>query len=134
MANNFYVYKNFKIGKSLVEKNTNEIVRKIYEKAKKNRCKIIIPEDCVVGTSFEGNGEIKSLDQIKKNEIILDIGPISIKKINLLISQSSTLLWNGPAGYFENKNFSNGTVSIAEAISKNTHKKTLVSILAGGIR
>ena len=42
------------------------------------------------------------------------------------------MLWNGPAGYFENKNFSNGTVSIAEAISKNTHKKTLVSILGGG--
>ena len=132
MANNFYVYKNFKIGKSLVEKNTNEIVRKIYDEAEKNHCKIIIPEDCVVGTSLEGNGKIKSLDRVKKNEIILDIGPISIKKINLLISQSSTLLWNGPAGYFENKNFSNGTISIAEAISKNTHEKNLISILGGG--
>ena len=42
------------------------------------------------------------------------------------------MLWNGPAGYFENKNFSNGTISIAEAISKNTHEKNLISILGGG--
>ena len=43
MANNFFIYKNLKIGKSLVEENTNEIIRTIYEKANKNKCKIIIP-------------------------------------------------------------------------------------------
>ena len=41
-------------------------------------------------------------------------------------------MWNGPAGYFENKNFSNGTISIAESISKNTYENTLVSVLGGG--
>ena len=57
MANNFLIYKNFKIGKSLIETNTNNIIKKIYDKAKKNNCKIIIPEDCVVGTSFDGEGK-----------------------------------------------------------------------------
>ena len=52
MANNFLVYKNFKIGKSLVENNTMEIIKKIYNKASENNCEIIIPEDCMVGTSF----------------------------------------------------------------------------------
>ena len=132
MANNFLSYKKLEIGKSLVETNTNNIIKNIYDKAKKNRCEVIIPEDCVVGTSIDGEGKTKFLNQIKKNEIILDIGPNSIKTIKQVIDQSNTLLWNGPAGYFENENFSNGTMSIAEAISKNTFKKALISVIGGG--
>ena len=132
MANNFFTYKNFKVGKSLIESNTKETVRKIYDKAKNNNCEIIIPVDCVVGNSFEGDGKNKNLDQIEENEIILDIGSNTIKKIKQIIEQSKTVLWNGPAGYFENKNFQNGTLKIAEAISKNTREKSLISVLGGG--
>ena len=75
----------------------------------------------------------KNLDSIEENEIILDIGPQTIEKIKKKkIDQSKTVLWNGPAGYFENHNFSNGTLSIAEAISNNTFNKSLISILGGG--
>ena len=56
MANNFFIYKNLKVGKSLIEENTKEIIKTIYEKAKENKCKILIPEDCVVGSSFHRNG------------------------------------------------------------------------------
>ena len=132
MANNFFTYKNFKVGKSLIESNTKETVRKIYDKAKNNNCEIIIPLDCVVGNSFEGEGKNKNLDQIEENEIILDIGSNTVKRIKQIIEQSKTVLWNGPAGYFENKNFLNGTLKIAEAISKNTHEKSLISVLGGG--
>jgi phosphoglycerate kinase len=132
MANNFFTYKNFEVGKSLIENNTKEIIKKIYDKAVKNNCELIIPEDCVVGTSFDGGGKNKSLEQIKENEIILDIGFNTIKKIKQIIEQSKTVLWNGPAGYFENKNFLNGTMSIAETISKNTQEKSLISVLGGG--
>ena len=132
MANNFFIYKNLKIGKSLIEENTKEIIKTIYEKAKKNKCKILIPEDCVVGSSFNGNGVNKDLNIIKDNDIILDIGPKTIEGIKKIINQSNTVLWNGPAGYFENKNFMTGTMSIAEVISKNTIKKSLISILGGG--
>ena len=132
MANNFFIYKNFDVGKSLIENNIQEIIQKIYNEANKNNCKIIIPDDCVVGTSFESEGINKDLDQIEKNEIILDIGSNSIKRIKQVINDSKTILWNGPAGYFENKNFINGTMSIAESISKNTNEKTLISVLGGG--
>jgi len=132
MANNFLTYKNFIIGKSLVESNTREIIKKIYDKASKNNCEIIIPEDCVVGTSFEGEGQNKNLNQIEENEIILDIGSNTVKKIKQIIEQSKTVLWNGPAGYFENNNFLNGTMFIAETISKNTHDKSLISVIGGG--
>ena len=132
MANNFFIYKNYKVGKSLIEKNTKEIIKKIYEKANKNKCKILIPEDCMVGSSFDGYGINKDLNAIKDNDIILDIGPKTILNIKDIIDQSNTVLWNGPAGYFENENFMIGTMSIAENISKNTVKKSLISILGGG--
>jgi phosphoglycerate kinase len=132
MANNFFVYKNLKVGKSLIEKNTKEIIKEIYEKAKQNNCEILIPEDCVVSTSFDGSGKNKNLNTILDNEIILDIGPETVKNIKNKIDQSNTVLWNGPAGYFENENFMTGTMLIANAISKNTADKALISILGGG--
>ena len=92
----------------------------------------MIPADCQVGTSFEGKGKIKNFDKIQDNEIILDIGSNTINRIKEKIDQSNTVLWNGPAGYFENENFSQGTISIAESISKNTFEGTLVSVLGGG--
>ncbi len=132
MANNFMVYKNYNIGKSLVEKNKEEIIKKIYEKAKKNNCEVFIPEDCVVSTNLNGEGKNKDLKQIEENEIILDVGINTLKNIKKIINQSNTILWNGPAGYFENENFINGTMSIAETISENTHKQTLISVVGGG--
>jgi len=132
MANNFFVYKNFKVGKSLIEEDTQKIIQDIYKKAELNNCEIIIPEDCMVGTDFDGSGKNKNLVDILDNEIILDIGNNTIKTIQKKISESNTVLWNGPAGYFENENFSRGTLSIAENISKNTIERSLISILGGG--
>ena len=132
MANNFFVYKNFKVGKSLVEKNTKEIIKNIYKEAKEVNCEILLPVDCMVGTNFQGTGKNKNLDKIQDNEIILDIGINTIQNIKKKIDESNTVLWNGPAGYFENINFSKGTLSIAESISNNTINKSLISVLGGG--
>ena len=73
MANNFLAYKGFKVGNSLVEKNTKNIIDKIYTDAKRNNCKIFIPEDCNVGTSFDSSSTLREIDLIKENEIILNI-------------------------------------------------------------
>jgi phosphoglycerate kinase len=132
MANNFFVHKNFKVGKSLIEKNTKKIIEEIYKKAEENNCEILIPEDCIVGKNFDGEGKNKNLNNIQDDEIILDIGVNTIKKVETKINQSNTVLWNGPAGYFENDNFAKGTISIAESISKNTNEKSLISVLGGG--
>ncbi len=132
MANNFLMYKGYKIGKSLIEKNSKEVIKKIYAEAKKNDCKIIIPEDCKVSKSFEGKSEIRDKDKIEDEEIVLDIGPKTVKSIEKTIDNSKTVLWNGPAGYFENKNFSSGTNAIAKKISENTNNNSLISILGGG--
>ena len=78
------------------------------------------------------DGINKKLDDIEKNEMILDIGPNTIKNIINKIDISNTVLWNGPAGYFENENFINGTWKLAKKISYNTKNKSLISIIGGG--
>ena len=132
MANNFLIYKGYKIGKSLVEMNSKHIINDIYSEAEKKNCKIIIPIDCVVSKSFQSPGQSKEANDIEKDEIILDIGPKTIKIIESVIDQSNTVLWNGPAGYFENQDFAAGTNLIAKKISENTVNKSLISILGGG--
>ncbi len=132
MANNFLMFKGFKVGKSLIEKDAHLTVKKIYSLSKDNNCKIVIPEDCSVSQTMNGRSSIKDANQISMEDIILDIGPKSIKKILNLIDNSKTVLWNGPAGYFENENFALGTNSIANKISSNTINNSLLSIVGGG--
>ena len=72
------------------------------------------------------------MDSINKDDIILDIGSQTLKIIEKIIDSSNTVLWNGPAGYFENKKFASGTNSIAKKISDNTKQKSLISVLGGG--
>ena len=132
MANNFLAYNEIKIGKSLIEEGSKKIINNIYTEAKKNNCNILIPEDFNVSENFTSSGEIKKENTINENEMILDIGPKTIENIEKIIDQSNTVLWNGPAGYFENKNFSIGTLAIAKKIAYNTAKKSLISVLGGG--
>ena len=132
MANNILKYKGCEIGKSIQEDNCNIIIEEIFSLSKKENCKIIYPEDVTVGKGLDGSAEIKELNDISKDELILDIGPKTIKAINLLIEESSTILWNGPAGYFENPNFATGSVEIAKKIIKKNKNNTIYSVAGGG--
>ncbi|MDC1378629.1 phosphoglycerate kinase [Pelagibacteraceae bacterium] len=132
MANNILKYKKYEIGKSIQEDNCDKIIEEIFSLSKKENCKIIYPEDVTVGKSLEGLAEIKELNNISKDELILDIGPKTIKVINLLIEESSTILWNGPAGYFENPNFAKGSIEIAKKIIEKNKNNTIYSVVGGG--
>ena len=132
MANNFLKFKGINIGASLIEKGAENNVKNIYSMAEKNECKIIIPLDCNTSTSLNGNPLYKSLQDISSKDIILDIGKKTIDLINKTIDNSNTVFWNGPAGYYENKNFSKGSLCIAKKISENTKSRSLISIVGGG--
>jgi phosphoglycerate kinase len=132
MANNILKYKEYEIGKSIQEDDCNKIIEEIFSLSKKENCKIIYPEDVTVGKSLEGTAEIKELNNISKDELILDIGPKTTKAINLLIEESSTVLWNGPAGYFENPNFAKGSLEIAKKIVEKNNNNTIYSVAGGG--
>ncbi|WP_415290801.1 phosphoglycerate kinase [Candidatus Pelagibacter sp. Uisw_136] len=132
MANNILKYKGYEIGKSIQEDNCDKIIEEIFSLSKKESCKIIYPEDVAVGKNLDGSAEIKELNNISKDELILDIGPKTIKTINLLIEESSTILWNGPAGYFENPNFAKGSLEIAKKIIEKNKSNTIYSVVGGG--
>jgi phosphoglycerate kinase len=132
MANNILKYKEYEIGKSIQEDNCDKIIEEIFSLSKKENCKIIYPEDVAVGKNLDGSAEIKELNNISKDELILDIGPKTIKAINLLIEESSTILWNGPAGYFENPNFAKGSLEIAKKIVEKNKSNTIYSVAGGG--
>ncbi|WP_278386493.1 phosphoglycerate kinase [Candidatus Pelagibacter ubique] len=132
MANNILRYKGYEIGKSIQEDNCDKIIEEIFSLSKKENCKIIYPEDVVVGKSLGGSAEIKELNNVSKDELILDIGPKTIKAINSLIEESSTILWNGPAGYFENPNFAKGSLEIAKKIIEKNKNNAIYSVAGGG--
>ena len=132
MANNILNFKGFKIGKSIKEDHCNNIIDDIFINAEKNFCKIYYPEDVRVGKNFDSNSEIKSLKDISKEDIILDIGPKTVEKIEKILENSRTVFWNGPAGYFENENFENGSLQICKIIENNTKNNSLYSVVGGG--
>ena len=70
MANNFLSYKKNEIGKSLKEDNSEDVIRKIFEVVKKNKCKMILPEDCLVSKNFEGESVSKDINSVEKDDII----------------------------------------------------------------
>ena len=131
MANNILNYQGNQIGKSIKEENCDEIIKEIFQISKNHSCKIVYPEDVLVGKSLDDKSQIKEINNICIDELILDIGPKTINKIKDIIDSSKTVLWNGPAGYFENPNFAKGSYEIAKAIIKK-NKKTIYSLVGGG--
>jgi phosphoglycerate kinase len=132
MANNLLKYKGYEIGKSIQEDNCDQIIEEIFSLSRKENCKIVYPEDVTIGKDLNGSPEIRELDNISKDELILDIGPKTIKTINKLIEESNTVLWNGPAGYFENPSFSVGSIEIAKKIVEKNKENKIYSVAGGG--
>ena len=132
MANNILSYKGNPIGKSVKEDNYKSIIDHIFETAKNYSCLINYPEDVAVGKSMDDKAIIKNLNEVSNDDIILDIGPKTISKIKNIIENSETILWNGPAGYFENPNFANGCFEIAKKIIEKNKDNRIYSVAGGG--
>ncbi len=132
MANNIIKYQGNQIGKSIKEENCDVMIREIFETLKNHSCKITFPEDVLIGKNLDDEPQIKELNSIKDDDFILDIGPKTLNKIKSIIENSKTVLWNGPAGYFENPNFANGSFQIAKAITKKNKNNSIYSVVGGG--
>tara|TARA_B100000401_G_scaffold289943_1_gene198433 strand:- start:149 stop:1327 length:1179 start_codon:yes stop_codon:yes gene_type:complete len=132
MANNILYHKGKQIGKSIREKNCEMVINEIFETSKNYSCEITYPEDVLVGKNINDSSQVKALNNIEDDDIILDIGPKTVEKIKKIIEISETVLWNGPAGYFENPNFANGSYEIAKTIVKKNKNKSIYSVAGGG--
>ena len=130
MANNILENNGHNIGKSLKEENCKQIIEEILLLAKKHYCNILLPVDVSVGKSLNDNYKIKNLTEVEDDDLILDIGPKTIKLICSLLENSKTVLWNGPLGYFENSNFAVGSIQIAKKIVNLKDK--IYSVAGGG--
>jgi len=132
MANTMLKHTGSKVGKSICEHDCEHLIKEILENSKKYNCKITCPIDVVVSKNLEDVGKEKDVKEIDNDEMILDIGQKTISSIETIINNSNTILWNGPAGYFENPNFQNGTKQILEIISQKTKKDKIFSVAGGG--
>jgi len=121
IANTFLAALGFKVGKSLYEPAMLDICKRLLEQSQKRGIVIPMPTDVVVAKEFSSKAEadVKSVDAVGSEEMILDIGPDSAEAMAALVGSAGTILWNGPVGVFEFEQFGEGTRTIATAIARS---------------
>lgn len=127
MAFTFLKAAGFNIGMSLCEEDKIDYCQDLL---KKYEDKIILPIDTITATNIEKKSNISErfINEIQEDEIGLDIGPKTIKVFKQYLEGSKTIFWNGPVGYFEIKEFSQGTKKMCEIIASTK----AYSIVGGG--
>ena len=90
MANNILSFKGNRIGKSISEENCESIIKEIFEISKNTLCEITYPEDVLIGKSANDDAHIKDLKDIADDDLILDVGPKTLKRIKNIIENSKT--------------------------------------------
>jgi len=122
-----------RIGNSLVEDDKLELANQILQKAKAKNVKVHLPIDAVIADAFSNDAQtnICKIDEIPDGWMGLDIGPQTETQFANVVSESKTILWNGPLGVFEMPNFAKGTIALGHAI-ENATKNGAFSLVGGG--
>jgi phosphoglycerate kinase len=121
IANTFLAALGFNVGKSLHEPEMLDICKRLIEQSKRRGIVIPMPTDVVVAAEFSAKAEadVKPVQNVATNEMILDIGPDTAEHLAKLIAAAGTVLWNGPVGVFEFDQFGEGTRILANAIARS---------------
>ena len=125
---------NVKIGNSLFDEAGRKIVGEVFEKAKKNNVKIVLPVDYVTADKFAADAKVgyaTDADGIPDGYMGLDVGNKSVEMYKETIAQAKTILWNGPPGVFEMEPFAKGTKDTLDAVVQAAQSGTIV-IIGGG--
>ncbi len=134
MANTFLAAGGTAVGKSLCEPDLLDTARSIMLESADNDCRIMLPVDAVVAREFAAGAanRISSLRDIGDDEMILDVGPSTVREVKSVLDDAATLVWNGPFGAFEIEPFDAGTVAAARHAAERTRAGHLVSVAGGG--
>ena len=126
----FLAAQGHEIGKSLVETDLLDDVKKLLDEAKKLGVEILLPTDIVVAPTFaiDATPTLVKADAIPADQMGLDIGPETAAAFSAALVQCKTVFWNGPMGVFEFPNFAHGTQVVAEALTKVSG----ISVVGGG--
>lgn len=121
IANTFLVAQGHKVGKSLYEPDLVEEARSLLSLCESRGIKFPMPVDVITGDRFTQSAvaNTRNIDDVKDDELILDIGPKTAQMYAHLIEQAKTIVWNGPVGVFEMPQFSEGTQALAKAVAKS---------------
>ncbi|MCZ7844724.1 MULTISPECIES: phosphoglycerate kinase [Stenotrophomonas maltophilia group] len=130
IANTFIAAAGYNVGKSLYEPDLLDTAKKIVADAKARGADIPLPVDVVTAKQFlpDAAAEVKAVDAVAEDDLILDIGPQTAAQYAQLIENAGTVVWNGPVGVFEFEAFSKGTEALARAIASSK----AFSIAGGG--
>jgi len=130
IANTFIAAAGYNVGKSLCEPDLLDTAKKIVADAKARGADIPLPVDVVTAKQFmpDAVAEVKAVDAVAEDDLILDIGPQTAAQYAQLIEKAGTVVWNGPVGVFEFEAFSKGTEALARAIASSP----AFSIAGGG--
>lgn len=130
IANTFLAANGHPVGESLIEVDLIPTAKVLMQKARNSGKTLWIPQDVVVAQelSEQAKAQIKSIDEVQKNDKIFDIGPRSSQDLRYTILAAKTILWNGPIGVFEYAPFAKGTMDLAQAIADST----AFSVAGGG--
>jgi phosphoglycerate kinase len=122
IANTFIAASGYDVGKSLYEPDLLHDAQRLIQKAHEAGGSIPIPRDVVVAKSFSEDAKalVRKVDEVGADEMILDIGPLTAAEYSKIIAGAGTILWNGPVGVFEFRNFAAGTRAMAEAIERSS--------------
>jgi len=133
MAFTFLKAKGMDVGGSLVDESMLNTAKEILEKSRKVNKRINFPVDVIAANNIDDIKSIKELkiDNIPETMSGFDIGPATIEKFSKLLIESNTIVWNGPMGVFENQNFKDGTLKIAEVMA-NANEEGSIVIVGGG--
>ena len=130
IANTFMLAAGLKIGKSLAEPDLINEAKAVIEAMKARGAEVPIPTDVVTAKEFKADAvaTIKKASEVADDDLILDIGPETARKLAEQLKAAGTIVWNGPVGVFEFAAFENGTKEIAKAIAQSS----AFSIAGGG--
>ncbi|MFK8010765.1 MAG: phosphoglycerate kinase [Marinicellaceae bacterium] len=119
IANTFIAAEGHNIGQSLFEADLVEEAKNLIQQAKQQNREIPIPTDVITAKEFSESAEaqIKLVEEVEDDDLILDIGPETAKKFAEMARKAGTIVWNGPVGVFEINQFGNGTKTLAEGIA-----------------
>ena len=121
------------IGKSLLDEESLEVVRRIQAKAKSSRARLVLPEDCIVADQFAETAARREVlvTDIPDQWMGLDIGPRTTARYAALLGGAKAIFWNGPMGVFELPSFAAGTRAVGEAVALATDRGAR-SVVGGG--
>ena len=133
MTFTFIKAKGGRIGNSLVEDDKLELAKEILRKAETKNVKIHLPVDAIIADDFSNDAHTNTCNvaEIPDGWMGLDVGPITESLFSDVVSNSKTILWNGPLGVFEMPNFAKGTIALGHAI-ENATKNGAFSLVGGG--